>query len=276
MSIMDYIIKAGIGAAAGNMGSGFSTGNQFFDNPIVRGALSNALVGAFSDDKQNIGQDLLTGGIGAALGQNFNFFNNPQQSKQQTLRDQVVSQLSGRRMGGGGAGATKSAMQQAQQSTQGSGDSGIEPPTKPKIERTFGAELLGGLGMDEDNILYRLANTKEGMGILAGLAGYAADKMFSEKEDTRSSWERNPYAGGKNYGQMGGIKYNQGGIAAYPRRDGGIDPNEGSGTRDDVPALLTAGEFVMTRDAVQGAGGGDVRQGIDRMYNMMDKFERMA
>jgi hypothetical protein len=33
---------------------------------------------------------------------------------------------------------------------------------------------------------------------------------------------------------------------------------------------------VMTRDAVQGAGGGDLRQGIDRMYNMMDKFERMA
>ena len=276
MSIMDYITKAAIGAVAGNMGSGFSTGNQFFDNPIVRGALSNALIGSFSDGKQNVGQDLLTGGIGAALGQNFDFFKNPQQSKQQTLREQVVNQLSGRTMGGGGAGATKSAMQQAQQSKQGSGGSGVEPPSKPKVERTFGAELLGGLGMDEDNILYRLANTKEGMGILAGLAGYAADKMFSEKEDTRSSWERNPYAGGKNYGQMGGINYNQGGLAQYPRRDGGIDPNEGSGTKDDVPAMLTAGEFVMTRDAVQGAGGGDLRQGIDRMYNMMDKFERMA
>jgi hypothetical protein len=167
-------------------------------------------------------------------------------------------------------------MQQAQQSTQGSGGSGVEPPSKPKVERTFGAELLGGLGMDEDNILYRLANTKEGMGILAGLAGYAADKMFSEEEDTRSGWERNPYAGGLKYGKMGGINYNQGGLAQYPRRDGGIDPNEGSGTKDDVPAMLTAGEFVMTRDAVQGAGGGDLRQGIDRMYNMMDKFERMA
>ena len=41
----------------------------------------------------------------------------------------------------------------------------------------------------------------------------------------------------------------------YPRRTGGIDPSEGSGTKDDVPAFLMAGEFVMTRDAVKGAGG---------------------
>ena len=26
----------------------------------------------------------------------------------------------------------------------------------------------------------------------------------------------------------------------FPRRDGGIDPSEGSGTKDYVPAMLTA------------------------------------
>jgi len=53
-------------------------------------------------------------------------------------------------------------------------------------------------------------------------------------------------------------------------------PSEGSGTKDDVPAMLMAGEFVMTRDAVEGAGNGDINQGINRMYNMMDNFERMS
>ena len=56
------------------------------------------------------------------------------------------------------------------------------------------------------------------------------------------------------------MRFADGGLADapdfYPRRNGGIDPSEGSGTKDDVPALLMAGEFVMTRDAVKGAGGG--------------------
>ena len=62
----------------------------------------------------------------------------------------------------------------------------------------------------------------------------------------------------------------------FPRRNGGIDPSEGSGTKDDVPAMLMAGEFVMTKDAVEGAGGGNLRKGINRMYNLMDQFEGMA
>jgi hypothetical protein len=38
----------------------------------------------------------------------------------------------------------------------------------------------------------------------------------------------------------------------FPRRNGGIDPSEGSGRKDDVPAMLMAGEFVLTKDASQG------------------------
>ena len=40
--------------------------------------------------------------------------------------------------------------------------------------------------------------------------------------------------------------------------------------------MLMDGEFVMTRDAVKGIGGGNLNKGIDRMYTMMDQFERMA
>ena len=62
----------------------------------------------------------------------------------------------------------------------------------------------------------------------------------------------------------------------FPRRDGGIDPSEGSGTRDDVPAMLTAGEFVLTKDAVKGLGGGNQRRGIQRAYDMMNNLEARA
>ncbi len=40
--------------------------------------------------------------------------------------------------------------------------------------------------------------------------------------------------------------------------------------------MLTAGEFVMTRDAVKGAGNGNLNKGIQRMYGVMDNLERMA
>ena len=62
----------------------------------------------------------------------------------------------------------------------------------------------------------------------------------------------------------------------FPRRNGGIETNEGSGTKDDVPAMLMAGEFVMTKDAMKGLGNGDADLGIQRAYSMMDKLERKA
>ena len=82
-----------------------------------------------------------------------------------------------------------------------------------------------------------------------------------------------------DYGKEGAVlqpfRANTGG-SIFPRRDGGIMPSEGSGQVDDVPAMLTAGEFVLTKDAVKGLGGGDQNLGIQRAYNMMDSLERMA
>ena len=62
----------------------------------------------------------------------------------------------------------------------------------------------------------------------------------------------------------------------FPRRNGGIMPSEGSGQKDDVPAMLMAGEFVLTKDAVKGLGNGDSNRGIERAYKMMDSLERRA
>ena len=60
----------------------------------------------------------------------------------------------------------------------------------------------------------------------------------------------------------------------YPRRTGGISPREGVPNEDSVRALLMPGEFVMTTDAVKGAGNGDPDRGIKNMYSVMRNLER--
>ncbi len=59
-------------------------------------------------------------------------------------------------------------------------------------------------------------------------------------------------------------------------RGGGFSQGPGTGTSDSIPAMLSDGEFVMTADAVRGAGGGDRREGARRMYEAMDRLEARA
>ena len=59
-------------------------------------------------------------------------------------------------------------------------------------------------------------------------------------------------------------------------RQGGESEGPGTGTSDDIPAMLSDGEFVMTAKAVRGAGGGDRREGAKRMYEAMDRLEAQA
>ena len=59
----------------------------------------------------------------------------------------------------------------------------------------------------------------------------------------------------------------------FPRRVGGIMPNEGTPGKDSVRAMLMPGEFVMTTNAVKGLGDGDNNKGINRMYDMMRGLE---
>ena len=92
------------------------------------------------------------------------------------------------------------------------------------------------------------------------------------------------------------MAYAKGGNVAtedFERMNGGID-GEGTETSDDVPAMLSDGEFVMTGQAVRGAGafdlskgkggiitltpnGGESREGgTALMYEMMDLFAEFA
>lgn len=64
----------------------------------------------------------------------------------------------------------------------------------------------------------------------------------------------------------------KGGEMEFPRRNGYI-AGPGTETSDDIPAMLSDGEFVMTARAVRGAGGGDRKRGVANMYNIMRAFE---
>ena len=58
----------------------------------------------------------------------------------------------------------------------------------------------------------------------------------------------------------------------FPRRTGQIQ-GPGTETSDDIPAMLSDGEFVMTARAVRGAGNGSREQGFKKMYDIMRAFE---
>ena len=60
----------------------------------------------------------------------------------------------------------------------------------------------------------------------------------------------------------------------FPRRNGGISPDEGIAGKDSVKAMLMPGEFVMTTKAVRGLGNGDLNNGIKNMYSVMRNLEK--
>ena len=82
-------------------------------------------------------------------------------------------------------------------------------------------------------------------------------------------------------------KFAKGGIADLPevrmleggmpeidyRQSGGFVPVGKKEKADDVPAMLSKNEFVMTADAVRGMGDGNVEKGAQRMYNQMKQLE---
>jgi hypothetical protein len=67
--------------------------------------------------------------------------------------------------------------------------------------------------------------------------------------------------------------FDEGGeIMNFPRMNGPIE-GPGTETSDDIPAMLSDGEFVFTAKAVRGAGRGSREDGMKNMYNMMRQFE---
>ena len=79
-------------------------------------------------------------------------------------------------------------------------------------------------------------------------------------------WERPPLHALLNRAKGGGI-------GDLDLRGGGASNGPGTGTSDDIPAMLSDGEFVVTANAVQNLGGGDRMLGAQRMYRMMNQLD---
>ena len=253
---------------------GAIAGGGFFNNPVVQGALANLALQGIKGDKPSLRDALIGGALGGGLGA---------LTGSGTGIDSLDALL----------GATK-----ATGATTTSGplvDPGIKTALRGGPQKVKRAEGLLGLGeifnTDPSKGIGRILNTKAGEALAFGLGSQLLDSLFGEEEDSDpyGMMERfnRPFGQGpirlrnirrpnRTARELQTMYANKGGPANFPRRNGGIDPSEGSGTKDDVPAMLTAGEFVMTRDAVKGAGNGNLNKGIQKMYSMMDNLERKA
>jgi len=183
-------------------------------------------------------------------------------------------------------GATDSAKRLAQEQAK---TIAAEQATK----QTLGQQVIGGF-----KDMSPLAKGALGLGAITALSS------MDEKEDTGVSAPAQIEPGSQgmlNVGLPGVTYYDEttgeygaatptyrplaeGGdvINNFPRRVGQID-GPGTEKSDDIPAMLSDGEFVMTAAAVRGLGAlngaskddklEQRRKGAKMMYDMMDKFE---
>jgi hypothetical protein len=154
-------------------------------------------------------------------------------------------------------------------------------PVFKQDPKTLGyAKFLVDAGLlQPDSKMASLLNSRVGEALATSLVSGLGSKLFDKEEQLGTGMGSRPFGG------EGDIRINiprrlaTGGYIDgqyFPRRNGGIMPSEGSGQKDDVPAMLMAGEFVLTKDAVKGLGNGDSNRGIEKAYAMMNQLENKA
>ena len=106
-----------------------------------------------------------------------------------------------------------------------------------------------------------------------------AKQLFGDRLDnltyTQKETVYNRYYDLKDKKAKGGLM-SLGGNEMDFRASGGFVPIGKKERADDVPARLSKNEFVFTAKAVRNAGGGDIKQGAKKMYQLMKNLEARA
>ena len=258
------------------------SGGDFLTNLIANRITSKVIGG--NSNKEALMATLLMQGLGQ---------DNPLKNMFGGEADAQTEQMSGIQQGiNTGASGPDEAIQQvrAMQAANAAnkGIAAVNPISRFKqAEGTLGyADFLVNAGLlDPNSKTTNLLNSKVGEALLTALGSGVADKLGGDGGGGGSSYASRPFGGTGNTSiNIPGARPNirqaaQGGYIDgqyFPRRNGGIMPSEGSGQQDDVPAMLMAGEFVLTKDAVKGLGNGNSQQGIQKAYSIMNDLERRA
>ena len=287
--IKSPIGQIGIAAFAPMLAPKFAAGS-FLNTALRSPALIQGGIGLLSGDKpQNVLRNLATGalmsGIGAYPG-----------AQGQTFSDRMGSYF--QRPETIAASATgNNALKTPQIIDDTPVDVNMDPggrgvdlfPTNMSREASQGflrdSGLIVDTVIDEVSKQPRPANFFEKYGNILKLgsvgASIAAAALGEDQAADLYDPEKNPYlksgTGSKNFYEGINPIYSAkgGGISDFPRKTGMID-GPGDGQSDDIPAMLSDGEFVMTKQAVMAAGNGDRDKGTKQMYAMMNGLEDKA
>ena len=210
-------------------------------NPAISGALGNLALRKIQGKDVSLRDALIGGAAGAGLGAlsgggtGISFLDSMMSGGDADKGGGIMNLLTG----GGASGPDDAIKNLASKAVV----------SESPVARTEGLLGIGQMfGLNPDEGIGRFLNTKAGEGIASGLAAQLMDSLFSEEEDP------DPYGNMARFNRGAGqapvtlrrraprqqtdlLYANKGGVAHYPRRNGGIMPSEGSGTKDDVLLL---------------------------------------
>jgi hypothetical protein len=139
---------------------------------------------------------------------------------------------------------------------------------KPILGGNLGNVLTAGAAISPIATYLAAQAEQEGFGERGKRFDTLQDDFGVPREDLPTDFIRPTTAA-----QGGIMRLANGGTQEFPRKTGEIN-GPGTGTSDDIPAMLSDGEFVFTAKAVRNAGGGSRREGAKRMYQMMKNLEK--
>jgi len=107
-----------------------------------------------------------------------------------------------------------------------------------------------------------------------GITAYLANLADKQAQEARSFYnpDENPFF---TAAKGGGIQGFAMGTPKFPRMTGDIS-GPGTGTSDSIPAMLSDGEHVLTKQEVSQIGGGDNDLGHQRLYAAREGLRKQA